>query len=427
MVTKQEIDFSAYTQPTQPVQLSVTGWILVRLLRFLKPNTVAYKLDFFERMLNFMKIIGLEVLANHLDSHNLEWEEHETGQNRSLMEFLYHFELIQKQNGRWVPREEYQTILKEHTVHKLFRGQVVSDKGLTNIVRKQVRDFLFVRDLIKKYNNPEHAFRHIRSHKHHWEKLVNSKQLDYEVRLCETLFNLKDFQLNSKIKSPFDEAYYTESGQNAFRNFTRFAFLNYLKDLDKKDDMQVFDLGCGYGNYIEAVLGAYSKASVTGMELNPKVYAKTRKKFERIESITLLNQNFFDYAPDQKYDLILMNYVLFYFNAEEKRKVMEKAREMLSDSGSIVVCQYFSGLEDLKSVVARKQHDYSLSNKIELYYSDKILYANTLWNDSVDTFSEAVQWDEFQNLLSLSGLQITSMVHADKFYYSFFIELKKIY
>ena len=59
-----------------------------------------------------------------------------------------------------------------------------------------------------------------------------------------------------------------------------------------------------------------------------------------------------------------------------------------------------SGIEHMKKELAKQQGDYSVSKKIEMYYSDKVLYANTLWNDSVDTFAEAVKWDELKSLLS---------------------------
>ena len=50
-----------------------------------------------------------------------------------------------------------------------------------------------------------------------------------------------------------------------------------------------------------------------------------------------------------------MNYVLFYFNSEEKKRVLEKAKSLLDENGSIVLCQYFSGIENLKKELAIKQ------------------------------------------------------------------------
>ncbi len=134
---------------------------------------------------------------------------------------------------------------------------------------------------------------------------------------------------------------------------------------------------------------------------------------------------FFQYEPQRKYDVVLMNYVLFYFHFADKKRIIDKAKSMLADGSSIVLCQYYSGIEAMKSKLAKLQDENSTAKKIEMYYSDKILYANTLWNDSVDTFAEAVKWDEFKTIVSDTGLHITSITNADPFYYSLFVELKK--
>lgn len=77
---------------------------------------------------------------------------------------------------------------------------------------------------------------------------------------------------------------------------------------------------------------------------------------------------------------------------------------MLTRQGSIVVCQYLSGIESLKKSLVKKQRDYSMAKAIAMHYSDKVLYANTLWSDAVDTFSEAVKWNEFNQMIADTNL-----------------------
>ncbi len=434
MITNQEIDFSAYNQAFKFFKLDLFSRALVNIFRLFKMNTTAYKLDFFERMLNFIKIVGLEVFSNNIPEGQinkpiakLNKVSNDNEVSQSFVEFLYHFGIliIEKDALRFNGR--YKRLIEDGHIKKILNSpDNPSYSSLTKTERKMVRDFHFVKDLIMKYDNPGYFFRHVERNKHSWELLITEKKLDYEVRLCETLYNLLGYKMGQKIKSPFDEDYYTESGQNAFKNFTRFVFAAYFKKVNQGNTVvNVFDLGCGYGNYIGEVHNACPGSSITGIEINPVVYSATKKKFEGIENIEIINDNFFHYSADKKFDVLLMNYVLFYFNAEEKKKIFEKAKKMLADNGSIILCQYFSGIENLKKELAKKQNDYSMSKKIEMFYSNKILYANTLWNDAADTFSEAVKWNEFQTIISESGLYIRSMVNADKFYYSFFIELKK--
>lgn len=434
MITNQEIDFSAYNQTFKFVKLDLFSRVLVNAFRLFNMNTTAYKLDFFERMLNFIKIVGLEVFSNNIPEGQINKPiaklhdvNNDNEVSQSFVEFLYHFGILIIEKDALRFNRKYKRLIENGHIKKIVNNPDNPSYGsLTKAERKMVCDFLFVKDLIMKYDNPGYVFRHVDRNKRSWELLITEKKLDYEVRLCETLYNLLDFKMHQKIKSPFDEDYYTESGQNAFKNFTRFVFSAYFKEVNQGNSaINVFDLGCGYGNYIGEVHNAFPDSSITGIELNPVVYSATKKKFEGIENIEIINDNFFNYPANKKFDVLLMNYVLFYFNSEEKKKVFEKAKEMIADKGSIILCQYFSGIENLKKVLAKKQNDYSVSRKIEMFYSDKILYANTLWNDAADIFSEAVKWNEFQAIISESGLYIKSMVNADRFYYSFFIELKK--
>ena len=162
-----------------------------------------------------------------------------------------------------------------------------------------------------------------------------------------------------------------------------------------------------------------------GIEKNRMVAESTLLKFTGNPNVTIINDDFFAYGTDESYDFILMNYVLFYFDTDQQKEVINKAKSLLNRNGSILLCQYFSGIEPLKKLVAKKMGDYSVFKKVVMYYSDKILYANTLWNDSVDTFAAAVKWDPLLQNLTELGMHIESISPADKYFYSLFVEIKK--
>jgi len=433
MITKNEIHFQDFYQTDKLVRLNGWSRLLAGIARLLRIGTAAYQLEFYERMLNFLKIIGIKVLSQNLHiklnrsfTPGIAGETYEDRICRSLIDFLFQFEIITPGEEGLTVNRHYSHLMDDEVIKNLvYNLEVPKSNVFSGREKRAINDFLFINDLIQKYSTTDYTFQYIRRQRRVWETLVAEKKLDYEIRLCETLFNLAGLKIPEKIESPFDEDYYTESGQNAFKNFTRFRFLNFLREITHGNNhLKVFDLGCGYGNYIDVVHENFLDATITGIEKNPQVFAETRKRFEKVGNVEILNNDFFDFTPTKKYDIILMNYVLFYFNAEEKRKVLEKAKSMLSENGAIVLCQYFSGIENLKNELARKQSDDSATKKIEMYYSNKILYANTLWNDAVDTFSEAVKWDEFKSVVADLELQIESMTNADKFYYSLFLELK---
>lgn len=433
MITKNEIHFQDFRQTQKLCKLNALSWLLMRTVRYLKTSTAAYQLEFYEKMLNFLKVIGMKILSQNLHvklnrsfTPGVAGESYEDRVSRSLVDFLFQFEIITPGEEGLTINKRYNRLMDDEVINNLVYNLEVSQSvAFSGKEKRAIADFLFINDLMQKYSNGEHTFQYIKGHRRVWESLVAEKKLDYEIRLCETLFNLAGLKIPEKIESPFDEDYYTESGQNAFKNFTQFRFLNYLRKITQnRNQLNVFDLGCGYGNYIDVVHENFSDATITGIEKNKQVFAETRRKFDKAENVEIINGDFFDFTPAKKYDVILMNYVLFYFNAQQKKKVLKKAKSMLNEHGSIVLCQYFSGIEDLKSELAHKQKDDSLAQKIEMYYSNKILYANVLWNDAVDTFSEAVKWNEFKSMVTDLNLQIASMTNADKFYYSLFVELK---
>lgn len=287
-------------------------------------------------------------------------------------------------------------------------------------LKKQLRHYQFILQLIAyyKHNDSQVSIGKV------WKKMIREKRLDYEIRLCETLINLEKFEVGKKIKSPFSESYYTGSGENAFNNYTKHKFVNYVTLIGETTAIKnVLDIGCGFGNYIDALVVNNPAISVTGIELNPEVAASTTQKFKDNERVTILNNSIFDYHSNDKFDLILLNYVLFYFTHDEKVRLFKHLNSMLSDGGRILVCQYYSGIENMKVSLSSILGDTSLSKKIEIYYANKISYANTLWNNTVDVFKEAERFDKFSDILGNTGFSIYRICPADRFYYSFFIEI----
>ncbi|MCK3683407.1 class I SAM-dependent methyltransferase [Maribellus sp. YY47] len=426
MIEHNEINFQQFNTSASPRELAPSIRFLIRTIRFLKPGETAYKLEFYERFLNYLRVIGLTALVNNQDSLDKLNAKAPTF-SHSFQEFLLHFGIIKQQNGRWIKNPKYIHFGENQLIALMEENKNPVNVNLTPGEQRLVDDFLFVRDLIKKYRQPDTDFKHIKKHGKTWEKLLKTNKLDYEIRLSETLFHLWKFQSESKIRSPFDEAYYTESGRSAFRNFTQPLFQKYIQKLaDSIQPVKVFDLGCGYGNYVELVRETLPHSKVTGVEINPEVYKITRDKFADDPNVEIVNTDFFELQSGAKYDFVLMNYVLFYFSREDQKRVPEKAASLLNEGGSIILCQYFSGIESLKEQLAEKQKEWTFFKKIVMHYSDKILYANTLWNDCVDTFSSAVQWDLFLKDLQESELYIRSMTHADPYYYSLFVEIKKL-
>lgn len=311
--------------------------------------------------------------------------------------------------------------LKEVIEH----GISENPKELSTVWLKKLKHYQQVNALIQLYRGQEIDVSRL-DKANEWKALIKEGALDYEVRLAETLGELSHLRIGEKITSPFDESYYSESGRNAFQNFTRSKFIEVFKKLStSKTAPTVLDIGCGYGNYIDAVLEANAACQIQGIELQTELFQEVSRRFQAQKQVQVLNEDVLELDLDAPYDVVLLNYVLFYFSREQKKRLFEKIAGSLSDDGVVLICQYYAGIESLKLQLATAQKDMSLSRYIEMHYGNKVLYANALWNETASTFAEAEDWEEFQSLLSECGLRVDAITQADRFYYSLFVSVKK--
>ncbi len=371
---------------------------IIGLLRHIIPITLpGRKLAFYNMFLDFLRAICLKIILNN----QKQWQE--------LMVFDTDFAHLLLQLD-----------MATFTENKVILNPKYCEANQFRPLKKQLRHYQFILQLIDYYKHNDSQVSIGKA----WKKMICEKKLDYEIRLCETLINLEKYEVGKKIKSPFSESYYTGSGENAFNNYTKQKFVNYVTLIGETTAINnVLDIGCGFGNYIDILAVNNPAISVTGIELNPEVAAATINKFKDNERVTIFNNNLFDYHSNDKFDLILLNYVLFYFTHDEKVHLFKHLNSMLSDKGRILVCQYYSGIENMKVSLSLILGDTGLSKKIEIYYANKISYANTLWNNTVDVFKEAERFDKFNDILSNTGFSIYRICPADRFYYSFFIEI----
>ena len=422
MIVFEDLKFNHQNQISNLETLSRRASFFVRASKYTK-STNALKVQYFKRILNFIRLISLYIICKNDFKRSLDDKNnHELRIVKSFIDLLYNFNILNL-NGEAVIDKKYDRILtsKKQVVIDL----VEKDKLPKNLIKhKMFLDFLFVKDLIKKYRDPNYEFIYVKKNKDSWENMIEEGKLDYEIRLAETLYELSRLEIPNKIKAPFDEDYYTESGRNAFKNFTQYKFIHvFTKIVEKREQVNVLDIGCGYGNYIDVLSVNYPMFQISGIETQKNVYEEVSEKFKQTKNVDIIHGDFFKYEFQKKFDIVLLNYVLFYFNAKEKSDLLARVKEILSEDGSIIVCQYFSNIEHLKKDLALKQSELSPFKEIEMFYSNKILYANTLWNDSADTFSESVKWDEFVDIVAENNLKIKRITNADSFYYSLFIEL----
>lgn len=416
---------------TSPEFLGSLEKFILHLSSVLPKTTGSVKLDFYNQFLSYLQVITLYLLKKNslyeplhggLPANQTDRLQH------ALLKMAFHYGILLKKNDTYLLAEAWRQLREAdfQSIQFVVEHAATAPLDQPLQLKKQIGAFILIQQLIAYYRGRIPQLKHIR-YTRKWEKLIDSRQLDYEIRLSETLFQLTKLKIPHKIISPFDESYYTESGRNAFLNFTRDRFLACVQEINQRNLLlhEVLDIGCGYGNYIEALSTRFKGIQITGIELQENVCQETKTRFKDIPHIEIINQNIFDFHPEGKLDLILLNYVLFYFGLEEKERLFTQLYDQLATNGSILVCQYYAGIEPLKNQLAKKQGHSSLKFRIGKYYGNKILYANALWNEAADTFVLSEDWNEFTSVLKKTGFEVAAITHADPFYYSLFVEIKK--
>ena len=169
MINNKQIDFASYQQSTHPVYLNLTQRLLVNATRLFKANTTACKLDYFEKMLNYLRAIGLYVLANNRDIEyknpgiqKMAAVDYKDRISTSLTEFLIHFGILSFPGNKMGINKDYNSLLENDRIGKLIRNDgTLSNKSLNRKEKRLISDFRFVRDLVQKYNNPGYNFQSI--------------------------------------------------------------------------------------------------------------------------------------------------------------------------------------------------------------------------------------------------------------------------
>ena len=119
--------------------------------------------------------------------------------------------------------------------------------------------------------------------------------------------------------------------------------LPYISDIyDTTDDINFLEPSCGSGEFIHDLHRIYPDYNITGVELNKKVFEKTKEEFEDEPNITLENIDFMEYENDEKFNVIIGN-PPFCVN---KEKYPDYDKKCMSGRGNLFVLILFKCLVD---------------------------------------------------------------------------------
>ena len=114
-------------------------------------------------------------------------------------------------------------------------------------------------------------------------------------------------------------------------HYKRLEFIK--KHLQNYENPRVLDLACGTG-----ILGAFPLAElgydVTGVDIDPRSIAAAQKE-NPFPNLKLVCSDFHDYAPDEKYDVVVAGYVMEHL--EKPEELLPAINRLLAPGGTVIV------------------------------------------------------------------------------------------
>ncbi len=420
------------------IEVEEKKWFEPALRKFAKAiafTKMGEELTVYLKIIDFIRVIAFSIAKNTNIINDLKsWKNikelsgYDYGILRAFVELGCKAGILDEKDSLIKINEE---ILSEEYVTGQYIIKNIKQKNLSWLSskhRREISNFTFIYLLIC-IRNEEKVDSDILAQfgiSDRWINIVNKNSYNYELILCEYVLELLNVNLVGKIKFSKGEEFYTSLGRSAFELFTREYFKKTLDCMNLIGEIKIFlDIGCGYGDYIEIVSKMDTIEKITGVERQTEVYNIVKERFKHYKNIEIINENVFNIELDEKIDLILLNYVLFYFSDADKLELFKKLNKILNDKGHIMICQYYPKTEEIKRNLAIVNKDFDFDKRIGMYLGNIILYSEVLLNETLDDFKQSERWEAFCEIIDKADLEIGYITNAERFYYSYFIMLKK--
>ncbi len=101
----------------------------------------------------------------------------------------------------------------------------------------------------------------------------------------------------------------------------------------------VLELGCGNGAFLSKLANYFPEKKYLGVEIDEKNLGIAKARCKDQPSISFLQSDIWKFAPDKKYDIIVLRFVLQHLKDNER--LLPFLKSMLSDNGCIFVVDAF--------------------------------------------------------------------------------------
>jgi SAM-dependent methyltransferase len=128
-------------------------------------------------------------------------------------------------------------------------------------------------------------------------------------------------------------SYFTLRGIKAW-DYKDFTLPSYIKRFLTDPEIRVLDIGCGYGQFLQAMKD-HGLKNLRGIDVDEEAVACCRDKGLSVEKIDDINR--FSEMEKGSFDLILMNHILEHIEKGNIIPTLKSVREMLSPGGKLFI------------------------------------------------------------------------------------------
>ena len=172
-----------------------------------------------------------------------------------------------------------------------------------------------------------------------------------------------------KLIRNFDEMYKNcdnPYNQSDINNIETDIILAYCKSiLDKKPNLEIFDIGSGLGYLTNKIKKTFPKFKIIGSDLSSHAVLKAKQKFKNIKFYTfdlkspIKNQAIYNVIDFTKDRLTIMINVLYYFKDNELKQVFNNIHEIIGN-GILITMVYLPKKQNLGKFIENKFDAYKL-------------------------------------------------------------------
>ena len=121
---------------------------------------------------------------------------------------------------------------------------------------------------------------------------------------------------------------------------------------------RVLDSGCGPGSLVILIKQCHSDAEVVGLDPDPKVLVRGKRKAERAGISVQFDQGFSDELPypESSFDRVLSSFMFSHLKPEEKKNALNEVRRILRPSGSFHLLDFGGAEARADGLLARLLH-----------------------------------------------------------------------